>query len=208
MADTACIDLIRALHRIIGSCRPIRSCRGERGSEATGRSPGERGRYAMWASVGGRTGHARDHDSPPVEIDAGVRGRGVVFIVAKHELSPASIDRVPRAGVKHRLEFIEARRRGGPAAVAIPGKPASAVQPQAQPVQGGQRDQADSQAGDGHEEQHSHAWLTHGAVWRVPMAAESPKKPLVAAPAAVRPACRDQAVPGRVNTCAAPVPWW
>jgi hypothetical protein len=37
------------------------------------------------------------------------------------------------------------------------------VQPQAQSVQGGQRDQADSQAGDGHEEQHSHARLTHGA---------------------------------------------
>ena len=86
-----------------------------------------------------------------------------MFIVAKHELGPALIDRVPRAGVKHRLEFIEARRRGGPTAVAIPGKPASAVQPQAQSVQGGQRDQADSQAGDGHEEQHSHARLTHGA---------------------------------------------
>jgi hypothetical protein len=85
-----------------------------------------------------------------------------VFIVAKHELSPAVIDRVPRAGVKHRLEFIEASRRGRPMAVAIPGKPAPAVQPQAQPVQGGQRDQADSQARDGHEEQHSHAQLTHG----------------------------------------------
>ena len=87
-----------------------------------------------------------------------------MFIVAKHELGPALIDRVPRAGVKHRLEFIEARRRGGPTAVAIPGKPAPAVQPQAQSVQGGQRDQADSQARDGHEEQHTHARLTHGAV--------------------------------------------
>jgi hypothetical protein len=38
------------------------------------------------------------------------------------------------------------------------------VQPQAQSVQGGQRDQADSQARDGHEEQHSHERLTHRAV--------------------------------------------
>lgn len=106
----------------------------------------------------------RDHDSPPVKIDADVRRRAVVVIVAKHELSPASIDRVPLAGVKHRLEFIEARRRGGPMTVAIPGKPASAAQPQAQSVQGGQRDQTDSQAGDGHEEQHSHERLTHPAV--------------------------------------------
>lgn len=38
------------------------------------------------------------------------------------------------------------------------------------------------------------------------MAAESPKKPLVAPPAAVSSACRDQAMPERVDTCAAPVP--
>ena len=38
------------------------------------------------------------------------------------------------------------------------------------------------------------------------MAAESPKKPLVAPSAAVSWACWDQAVPGRVNTCAALVP--
>jgi hypothetical protein len=38
------------------------------------------------------------------------------------------------------------------------------------------------------------------------MAAESPKKPLVAPSAAASSACWDQAVPERVNTCAAPVP--
>jgi hypothetical protein len=38
------------------------------------------------------------------------------------------------------------------------------------------------------------------------MAAESPKKPLVAPPAAVSSACRDQAMPERVNTGAAPEP--
>ena len=38
------------------------------------------------------------------------------------------------------------------------------------------------------------------------MAAESPKKPLVAPSVAVSPACWDQAVPERVSTCAAPVP--
>jgi hypothetical protein len=113
-----------------------------------------------------------------------------VFIVAEHELGPALIDGVPLAGVKHRLEFIEARRRGGPTAVAIPGKPASAVQPQAQSVQGGQRDQADSQARDGHEEQHSHARLTYGAVWRVPSAASSAYR--------ARQVRRDLATGGRV----------
>jgi hypothetical protein len=106
-----------------------------------------RGRCPGWASVGRRAGCARDDDSPPVEIDADVRRRAVVSIVVKHELGAALIDRVPLAGVKHRLELIEARGRGGPVTVAIPGKAASAVQPQAQPVQGGQRDQTDSQAG-------------------------------------------------------------
>jgi hypothetical protein len=38
------------------------------------------------------------------------------------------------------------------------------------------------------------------------MAAESPKKLLVAPSAAVSSACWDQAVPERVNTCAAPLP--
>ena len=64
-------------------------------------------------------GCARDDDSPPVEIDADVRRRAVVSIVVKHELGAALIDRVPLAGVKHRLELIEARGRGGPVTVAI-----------------------------------------------------------------------------------------
>ena len=38
------------------------------------------------------------------------------------------------------------------------------------------------------------------------MAAESPKKPLVAPWSAVSSACWDQAVPERVNTYAAPLP--
>jgi hypothetical protein len=117
------------------------------------------------SSLSGRqAGYERDRDSPPGEIDAGVRRRAVVFIVAEHMLSPALIDRVPLAGVKHRLQFIEARGWGGPVTVAIPGKPAPAAQPQAQSIQGGQRDQSDSQARDGHEEQHSHGRLTHRAV--------------------------------------------
>ena len=86
-----------------------------------------------------------------------------MFTVANHELNLASIDRVPLAGVKHRLKFIEARGGGRPMTVAIPGKPASAAQPPAQSIQGGQRDQTDSQARDGHEEQHSHEWLTQRA---------------------------------------------
>jgi len=106
----------------------------------------------------------RDHNSPPGQIDAGVRRCAVVFIVAKHELSPALIDRVPLAGVKHRLKFIEARGGGRPMTVAIPGKPASAAQPPAQSIQGRQRDQTDSQARDRHEEQHSHERLTQRAV--------------------------------------------
>jgi hypothetical protein len=62
--------------------------------------------------VGRRARYARDHDPPTGEIDADVRRRAVVFIVAERELSPAPVDRVPRAGVQHRLEFIEARSRG------------------------------------------------------------------------------------------------
>jgi hypothetical protein len=89
------------------------------------------------SSYGRRAGYARDHDPPPGEIDADVRRRGAVFIVAEHELSPALIDGVPRAGVQHCLEFIEPRGRGGPMTVPIPGKPASAVQPQPQSIQGG-----------------------------------------------------------------------
>jgi len=49
-----------------------------------------------------------------------------VFIVAKHELNPALIDRVPLAGVKHRLKLTQARGGGRPMTVAIPGKPTSA----------------------------------------------------------------------------------
>jgi hypothetical protein len=52
-----------------------------------------------------------------------------MLLVAKHEFSPAPLYRVPVAGVEHGLQFIEAGRRSGPVAVAIPGKPASAVQP-------------------------------------------------------------------------------
>jgi hypothetical protein len=52
---------------------------------------------------------------------------------------------------EHGLQFIEAGRRSRPVAVAIPGKPASAVQPHAEPVQGSERNQAGSQTGDGYE---------------------------------------------------------
>jgi len=86
-----------------------------------------------------------------------------VTVVAKHELSPAPLDHMPLAGVKHRLELIQASGRSRPVTIAMPGKPTPAAQPQAQPVQGSERDQDDRQAGDGHEEHHSHTWLTHRA---------------------------------------------
>jgi hypothetical protein len=83
-----------------------------------------------------------------------------VPLVAEHELGPAPLDHVPLAGVEHRLELIEASGRGGPVTIAIPGKPAPAVQPPPQPVQGSQRDQDDRQTRDRHEEHHSHTRLT------------------------------------------------
>ena len=105
-----------------------------------------------------------DHGAPSVEIDADSRGRAVMLIVAKHEFSPAPLYRVPVAGVEHGLQFIEAGRRSGPVAVAIPGKPASAVQSHAEPVQGSEHNQADSQTGDGREEHEAHDRPAHRAV--------------------------------------------
>ena len=88
-----------------------------------------------------------------------------MLIVAKHEFSPVPHYQVPVAGVENGLQFIEASRRSGPVAVAIPGKPASAVQPHAEPVQGSEHNQASSQAGDGHEEHEAHDGPTHRAVY-------------------------------------------
>ena len=87
-----------------------------------------------------------------------------MLIIAKHEVSPAPLYRVPVAGVEHGLQFIEAGRRSGPVAVAIPGQPASAVQPHTEPVQCGEHNQADSQTGDGHEEHQAHDQPTHRAI--------------------------------------------
>jgi hypothetical protein len=101
-----------------------------------------------------------DHHWLPAGTSQRVRRRPVVSVVAKHELRPAPLDHVPLAGVEHRLELIQASSRGGPVTIAIPGKPAPAAQPHAQPVQGSQRDQDDRQAGDRHEEQHSHTRAT------------------------------------------------
>ena len=91
--------------------------------------------------------------------------------IAKHELSPAPLDRMPLAGVERSLKLIEAGRRGGPAAIAIPGKPAPAVQPDAQPVHGSQRNQADSHTRNSHEEHHAHGRPTHQAVQPFSLAA-------------------------------------
>jgi hypothetical protein len=60
-----------------------------------------------------------------------------VFAVTKDKLNPAPLDHVPLAGVKRRLELIEADRGRRPVTVAIPREPASAMDPRAEPVQGG-----------------------------------------------------------------------
>lgn len=88
-----------------------------------------------------------------------------MLLVAKHEFSPALFYRVPVAGVEHGLQFIEAGRRSGPVAVAVPGQPASAVQPHPKPVYGSEHNQAGSQAGDGHEEDEAHGRPTHRVVY-------------------------------------------
>jgi hypothetical protein len=77
---------------------------------------------------------------------------------------------VPAAGAQHRPELIESSGRGRPVTIAIPAKPAAAVQLKAQPVQGSQHDQEHCQARDrdGHEEQHRHAWLTQPAASTFP----------------------------------------
>ena len=111
----------------------------------------------------GALGHIRDQHGLSARTRQSVRRRPVVSVVAKHELGPAPLDHMPRAGVKRRLELIEASGRGGPVTIAIPGKPAPAAQPRAQPVQGSQHDQDDRQAGDRHEEHDSHTWLTRRA---------------------------------------------
>ena len=79
-----------------------------------------------------------------------------MLVVTECELKPALFDRVPFARVEHGLEFIKAGRRSGPVTIAVPGKPAAAVYPQAQPVEGGKRNQSDSQPRDSHEEYDVH----------------------------------------------------
>jgi len=95
----------------------------------------------------------------------------IVLIVAKHQLAPASLDRMPPAGVEHSLKLIETGRRGGPMAVAIPAKPTPGVQPDAQSVHGSQCNQADSQTRNSHEEHHGHGGPTLWAVQPFPSAA-------------------------------------
>ena len=79
-----------------------------------------------------------------------------MLVVTDDELHPALLDRVPFARVEKGLEFIKAGRRSRPVAIAVPGKPAAAVQPQAEPVQGGKHNQAGGQPRDGHEEYEGH----------------------------------------------------
>ena len=79
-----------------------------------------------------------------------------MLVVTEYQLKPALLDRVPFARVEHGLEFIKAGRRSGPVTIAVPGKPAAAVYPHAQPVEGGKDSQADSQPRDGHEEYGAH----------------------------------------------------
>lgn len=118
-----------------------------------------------------------------------------MFVAAKHELRPAPLDHMPRAGVEHRLELIEASGRGGPVTIAIPGKPAPAAQPRPKPVQGGQRDQDDRQARDRHEEHHSHTRPTQRAASAFPADVLVPQ--LIRGEVAKR-ACHQSAV---VNGC-------
>ena len=99
-----------------------------------------------------------------------------MLTVAKHELIPASLDRMLLAGAERCLKLIEACCSGRPVAIAIPGKPTPAVQPDAQPVQGSQRNQADSQTRNSHEEHHSHGGLTHQAVQPGCSASTSPRR--------------------------------
>jgi len=67
--------------------------------------------------------YVRDRRWLPGGISQSTRRRPVVPVVAQHELSPAPLDHMPRAGVEHRLELIEAGGRGGPVAVAIQASP-------------------------------------------------------------------------------------
>lgn len=76
---------------------------------------------------------------------AEARRCAVLLILAEHEFKPALLDRVPLAGVKDRLELIEARRRGGPVTIAIPGKSAPAGDPAPEAIHEGKRDQANRQ---------------------------------------------------------------
>lgn len=69
-----------------------------------------------------------------------------MLIVAQDQFQLAPLDRVLLAGVERCLELIEASCGGWPVTVVVPGKPAPAPQPPAEPVHGGQRGQGDGQA--------------------------------------------------------------
>ena len=73
-----------------------------------------------------------------------MRWCAVVFVVAEHGLEPSAFDCVPLAGLKYGLQFVKASRGSGPVTVAVPGKPAAAVYPQSESVQGGEQDQAEA----------------------------------------------------------------
>ena len=105
------------------------------------------------------------------------RRGAVVLIVTEHELDPALFDRGPLAGVEQCLKLIQAWRGGWPATVAVPGKPAPAADPPPDTIHGRKRDQADNQAGEGHEEQEGHSGVTRRATQtfpaKLPAAAEA-----------------------------------
>jgi hypothetical protein len=101
-------------------------------------------------------GGAVDDGPAGPEVNAHTRRGAVALVVAQHQLQVAPLDRVPLAGVEHRLEFVEARGGGRAAAIAEPGQPATAADPPAEAVHHGQRGQADHQAGEGQEENERH----------------------------------------------------
>jgi hypothetical protein len=64
-----------------------------------------------------------------------------VVLVPEHELKPTLFDRVSLSRMEHRLKLIQAKCRGWPVAVAVPGETAPATDPPAGAIHGGEHEQ-------------------------------------------------------------------